>query len=272
MSTTEASSLHSDPLADNPGIVTAQGIDHAPFGKVRDRQLELIGSSAGATWSAADAGDCSGATSTSESRSHEVPMLDAVVCSEGPIDIARNCDVLWWSSLKDDLQDLEQAHAPASTPGRFLDRCGNILHAAESRGSSAKAAAQDGKQSGRLSSTKQDIDSHLGMPVPMESTTRHTPIATSHQGAESQLPEEDLYSPSGWSVGTTLHSSRQCIPCKFAFAAEGCRSGSECHYCHILHIGKTVRPCKGKRDLRRRLLKMAEDILSEGVDVATAEE
>jgi len=85
------------------------------------------------------------------------------------------------------------------------------------------------------------------------------------------------------SIGSTLHMTAQCKPCRYKIMQQPCADGVRCMYCHMDHNlstslesvniaqqptadggGKSkVRPCKGKRDrYRKHVSRITEQIMA----------
>lgn len=63
------------------------------------------------------------------------------------------------------------------------------------------------------------------------------------------------------SLGSIAHAGRgsDCTPCRLFHSSAGCPDGVLCEFCHFPHNRKSrVRPCKGKRERYRKLLKRME--------------
>jgi len=59
------------------------------------------------------------------------------------------------------------------------------------------------------------------------------------------------------SIGSGLHHTGNCRPCKWAWSEMGCAHGATCSFCHFRHEWSDKhkrRPCKGKRTYYRKLL------------------
>mmetsp|Transcript_14813 Transcript_14813/g.31984 ORF Transcript_14813/g.31984 Transcript_14813/m.31984 type:complete len:288 (-) Transcript_14813:170-1033(-) len=82
-----------------------------------------------------------------------------------------------------------------------------------------------------------------------------TPLG-SRRGSESVSAEEPPQASEFWSKGSADHDKGTCRPCHYVHTLAGCRSGSDCSFCHIPHEkkGQGVRPCKSKRQHYQRYL------------------
>lgn len=85
------------------------------------------------------------------------------------------------------------------------------------------------------------------------------------------------------SIGSTLHQSTKCKPCRYKITSLPCADGLRCLYCHMDHslcpaVGSAssaqqptsdggkpkVRPCKGKRDrYRKHVTRISEQIMAD---------
>jgi hypothetical protein len=84
------------------------------------------------------------------------------------------------------------------------------------------------------------------------------------------------------SIGSTLHESNKCKPCRYKITSQPCADGLRCLYCHMDHclcpaVGSAssvqqpavegrskVRPCKGKRDrYRKHVSRISEQIMAD---------
>jgi len=94
------------------------------------------------------------------------------------------------------------------------------------------------------------------------------------------LPRDSAGQPT--TIGSTLHASNQCKPCRHKMASQPCTDGLWCLYCHMDHelcaaVGSAshqrvadgngrskARPCKGKRDrYRKHVSKISEQIMAD---------
>jgi len=95
------------------------------------------------------------------------------------------------------------------------------------------------------------------------------------------LPRDSAGQPT--SIGSTLHESTKCKPCRYKVTSLPCADGIRCLYCHMDHClcpavrsagnaqqptadgGKPkVRPCKGKRDrYRKHVSRISEQIMAD---------
>uniref|UniRef100_A0A7S0A853 C3H1-type domain-containing protein n=1 Tax=Pyrodinium bahamense TaxID=73915 RepID=A0A7S0A853_9DINO len=62
------------------------------------------------------------------------------------------------------------------------------------------------------------------------------------------------------SEGSALHATGSCRPCNFITRSKRCERGSRCCFCHdTVHIQRTVRPSRTKREQYRRLVQRLFD-------------
>lgn len=68
-----------------------------------------------------------------------------------------------------------------------------------------------------------------------------------------------------WSRGSEQHRSGNCRPCHYAHTKSGCRSGSECNFCHIPHTTvKQTRVCATRRRQCQRVASFLQQAHLEG--------
>jgi len=81
---------------------------------------------------------------------------------------------------------------------------------------------------------------------------------TSHDSDKEDNENAVASSMSNW---TSLHALGECTPCRFVNTKAGCRSGSECTYCHLSHRQRIrARPCKTKRAECRQKIALVDTI------------
>jgi len=75
--------------------------------------------------------------------------------------------------------------------------------------------------------------------------------------AVSEEAKEFMMKHGVWSAGTAGHVAGLCKPCHFVHTQKGCKSGANCEFCHLPHVGPSEsgnRPSKEKRELCKALL------------------
>lgn len=78
---------------------------------------------------------------------------------------------------------------------------------------------------------------------------------------DSDKEDNENVVASSMSNWTSLHASGECTPCRFVNTKAGCRSGSDCTYCHLSHRQRIrARPCKAKRAECRQKIALVDTI------------
>jgi len=83
----------------------------------------------------------------------------------------------------------------------------------------------------------------------------HTNAAIQHVTGLPAIEEgSGLVEPEGRlpSLGSQLHASGNCAPCRFAFEGRACTRGEQCNFCHLHGHEKRDRPSKAMRDRAQR--------------------
>mmetsp|Transcript_49637 Transcript_49637/g.111599 ORF Transcript_49637/g.111599 Transcript_49637/m.111599 type:complete len:213 (+) Transcript_49637:137-775(+) len=125
--------------------------------------------------------------------------------------------------------------------------------------------SQSGKKTKKIVNAKLTVVRNQGVQILQESSTDGS--ASGGKPAQEANPAnavDEAEASSGAadalpSVGSANHGSGKCKPCMFLTTPMSCARGYDCAFCHAAHDRfNTPRPCKGKRDRFKKLVKCME--------------
>jgi len=91
-------------------------------------------------------------------------------------------------------------------------------------------------------------------------------------GNNEQTVQEFLIQQGVWSAGATSHAEGLCKPCHFVHTTKGCKTGTDCTFCHMPHANSSNhsgnRPSKEKRAKCKQLLRSFHDLRGSCLDEA----